>query len=141
MEPVMTKANKNNVRNAFLKTLWNEIPSDDSTVWRKQLGPQLAGRIDRLLSGQGAEADVLAIVRQANVNLLLSFVEVLDTGHPGQAGEASDTRWGLFEVDEADHPGRKLGTLHETVFGLDPTGRMAEPPDDRPAAKPKKKKV
>ena len=39
----MSKATKRDVRTAFLRALWNEIPADDSTVWRKQLGAQLEG--------------------------------------------------------------------------------------------------
>ncbi len=32
-------------------------------------------------------------------------------------------RWALFEVDEGSKPLRPVAGLHESVLGLDPTGR------------------
>ncbi len=123
----MAKNAKVTTRDALLRAFWNEVPPDDSKVWRKQLGGLLDGRIERLLAGTGTEEDLLAIVRQATVNALLSFVGVLDGGPE----DAATPGWAVFEVGKNDKPGKALGELHGDLFEMDPTGRRMDPLKDK----------
>ena len=41
--------------------------------------------------------------------------------------ELSEVGWGLFETDEEERPLRRIGGLHESALGTDPTGREMRP--------------
>jgi hypothetical protein len=45
-------------------------------------------------------------------------------GDPGHLEpEVADVNWALFECDESMRPKRPMPCVHESVLGMDPTGR------------------
>ena len=124
-------------RTVFARSLWNEVADDGSDRWRKTLGwPGMMELIAKLLRGEGSDADLAVVLRQASVNVLMSVVGVLDRGEAEEGrygGIVSRAKWGLFEVDEEGAPLRPLESWHGLVRDLDPSGRMAEPPTEAPA--------
>lgn len=119
------------VRAAFIKAVWREIPADDSDAWLTTMEEELRPRAERLLAGRGSKADLGAIVRQAKVNTLLSIVGVLDAGNADFVDLGRPVEWGMYEVLADEKPGRPLGSLHETLYSFDPTGRYLDPPSDK----------
>jgi hypothetical protein len=122
----------------FLTGLWRSVVDARSDGWQKRWvkGDPIGAAIARLAKGASA-ADVTLVVRQMQILALYNAVQLLD--HPAhgiedlQAKITENVEWRLASWDgEADALGSPLGELHGTFLGLDPEGRMGEPP---PAAK------
>lgn len=125
-------------RYLFLRQAWRAVVGEGDTHWmnayiaqaNKQPDAPYAGvghALQRCLD-QGASAeDVNAIVRGMQAELLFSLCYLLDDpALPEQ--ELMDLEWGLFQVGSDGKPVLpRIGGLHESVLGTDPTGREMRP--------------
>lgn len=124
-------------RYLFLRQAWRQVAGEEDTAWIERViadaerSPNAPfaglGRSLRSLRALGAPTETLAqLVRAAQAEVLFGICYLLDD--PGVLEpEVADTAWGLFSVDEAGRPLRRIGCLHESVLETDPSRREARP--------------
>lgn len=122
----------------FLRQAWKSVLSPDNTKWVQDKIEEAERNSEAPFSGlgsalklcvqQGVPPDALTeIARNIQVGALFNFCYLLDD--PAfRENELQEFGWGLFQVDEEDNPvPPRIGTLHESVLELDPTGREMRP--------------
>lgn len=131
-------------RYLFLRQAWKQVLRDGDLGWIEKRIKQseqfpsapfagIGGALKRSIANGATPEDITEIARSVQVELLSSLCYLLDD--PAfRESELEDFAWGLFEVDEDDRPfGPRIGSLHESVLGTDPTGREMRPKGARDA--------
>jgi hypothetical protein len=122
----------------FLRQAWRRIIAESDTAWiDRQIanadsypsGPYagVGAALKRALAKGVSRQDLTDIARGVQGQLLFGVCYLLDDPSFTEP-ELRDFAWGLFEVDENDNPiAPRIGALHESVLGTDPTGREMRP--------------
>ena len=130
-------------RYLFLRGAWKAVLTEDDVRWidayrKSSSDPDapLAGvgpALDRLL-GRGIDPrDLTDVVRAMQYEVLFAICYLMDESFPATGDledpspELTSVGWGLFETDEEERPLRRIGGLHESALGMDPTGREMRP--------------
>jgi hypothetical protein len=119
----------------FLREAWRRVVSPGDRHWMDEVipkdpkgaGGELGPAINRLLAAGGRLEDVTTVVRVMQWWLLAGLCVLID--QPWDLGaDVDDIWWGLFLVDDNDHPTEPVDALIESVLETDPTGRWMCPP-------------
>jgi hypothetical protein len=122
----------------FLTQAWSRVVRESDTDWMQHYiqsaqenpdGPYAGvGHALRRCLDRGASAqDLNDIVRGMQAVFLFHLCYLLDNPMFTEE-ELSGFGWGLFQVDRDDRPvPPRIGGLHESVLGTDPTGREMRP--------------
>jgi hypothetical protein len=118
----------------FLRQAWSKILDETNHAWIDSSIGAYKRYPTAPYSGIGAalvECEQKGVSRQALTDLargiqaemLFDICYLLEDARIEEP-ELENFQWGLFEVDEDDNPvGERIGALHESVLGTDPTGR------------------
>ncbi len=126
----------------FLRAAWREVV-DAEGQWVAQVterrpepdGPlgDVPAALRRLLAQGASSDDLTTLVRGLQYELLFGLCYLLADPNSGR-DEAStglpaldEVGWGLFELDAEGAPQRAMCGAHESVLGMDPTGREMRP--------------
>ena len=78
--------------------------------------------------------DLGTVARMVAYEAIFDLLSIIDEGYDPEIGKNAPG-WALMELDaEQEITGRDLGSLHETILSLDPSGRDGRPPDDQSMA-------
>jgi hypothetical protein len=122
----------------FLKTAWRYVVSEIDTTWietaietssRRPTDPcaGIGPALQRLVDSGVNQQDITDIVRVKQYELLFRLCYLLGYGSDFE-NEPEDVGWILCETDKnGELSGRTIGGLHESVLGMDPTGREMRP--------------
>jgi hypothetical protein len=107
-------------RYLVLRRLWGEAIDP----WRNQDTLRRIPVTARLLNAQADPGDLSQALRLAAYEAVFTVLWVLDEGYDPQA-PADAPGWRLMEKDAASKQltGRNVGSLHEDILSLDPSGR------------------
>lgn len=132
------------LRYLFLRGAWKNVIAADDDAWIAQCMEQAKAQPDAPLSGVGQALERLAksgadpgdismVVRGMQYQTLFGMAYLLDDPVPAFDDVApppaalDDVQWGLWEESAEGIPTRRVGSLHESALGLDPTGREMRP--------------
>jgi hypothetical protein len=76
--------------------------------------------------------EITDIVRGMQAELLFQLCNLLDEGGDSES-EVLGVQWGLVQVGAGGRPLEPIGSLHESVLEMDPTGREMRPRKRPPA--------
>ncbi len=110
---------------------WIDREVDDAARQPDAPGAPIGPALSRLIKAGGDPKDISEVVRVMQWQLLFALCSLLDNGTAIQSvsGEcvtpAAD--WGLFTVDQEGKPDQRIDCLHESVLGVEPSGREMRP--------------
>lgn len=122
----------------FLRQAWRSVLEEKNLAWIDREVQRSEGYPSGPYAGVGAALkrcltrgvpaqDLTDIARGVQAQMLFQLCYLLDDPAFAES-ELADFSWGLFEVDGDDKPiGPRIGSLHESVLGTDPTGREMRP--------------
>jgi hypothetical protein len=122
----------------FLRQAWRNVLEDKNVAWiehevreaeRYPNGPYagVGAALKRCIARGVPAQDLTDIARGIQAQMLFQFCYLLDDPAFTEP-ELCDFCWELFEVDKHGKPvGPRIGGLHESVLGTDPTGREMRP--------------
>ena len=118
----------------FLKMAWELVVDERDSSWIQQLienagpGEAFSGAgiaLGRLHELGARDEDLIELVRSTQAELIFQMCYLLEGDVPE---EFRDVGWRLFQVDpKTGRPGEELGGMHESVLGMDPSGREGKP--------------
>lgn len=121
----------------FLRQAWREVVPEDDQSWiqaeinhsDKEPGAPCSGigsALKNLLAAGADPQDITDVVRVMQYNLLFRLCYLL--GDPGELEpEVQHMSWGLVQLDEQGEVVARIDCLHESLLGMDPTGREMRP--------------
>lgn len=130
-------------RFVFLREAWKRVVAHDDVSWidraikepevdRNDPCAGLGPALERLLDAGADRKDIREVVRVMQYELLFSLCYLLED--PGQLEpEISELSWGLMKTNEDGEAIGGIGSLHESVLELDPSGREMRPEGPEPA--------
>jgi hypothetical protein len=121
----------------FLRQAWGLIVNDDDASWiqsqikHAEANPQEpyagVGLALKTLRSLGAgDHEITDIVRGMQAALLFHMCYLLGEGGDLES-KVLGVEWGLFQIDSNGRPLESISALHESVLGMDPTGREMRP--------------
>lgn len=121
----------------FLRQAWREVVPEDDQSWiqaeinhsDKEPGAPCSGigpALKNLLAAGADPQDITDVVRVMQYSLLFRLCYLL--GDPGELEpEVQHMSWGLVQLDEQGEVVARIDCLHESLLGMDPTGREMRP--------------
>ena len=128
------------LRFLFLKHAWASVVAEGDTGWIEREIKSSQANPMRPFAGLGtalsvarakgiSPEDLSEIARCLQAKMLFAVANIVD-GPPYEPGPLEDLSWGLFQTNEEGRPfGPQVGSLHESVLQLDPSGREMRPRD------------
>ena len=125
-------------RFVFLRQAWERVVSEQDDRWMDAHISEAKNNPDQPFSGIGhalasmlaagvPRQDVTDLVRGMQADLLFQICYLLEDPSIDE-DEIEELGWSLVETDEDLQPtGKTIGGLHESVLGMDPTGREMRP--------------
>ncbi len=121
----------------FLRQAWSQVLPEDALSWidlriqdaEKNPAAPFAGTglaLKRAMSAGVSREDLSLVARGMQAELLLQLCYMLEDSGLVEP-ELDGIGWGLFQTDEAGNAIAPIGSLHESVLELDPTGREMRP--------------
>ncbi len=115
----------------FLRQAWHCIVSEGDATWidkhiaaskqnSQSPGAALGPALERCLATGCSRQDLLEVTRTAQCQVLHAICYLLSDPSIEEP-ELQHIAWALVEVGPEGHPGRQLGSLHESVLETDPT--------------------
>lgn len=101
----------------FLRALWGRVVKDGRFLDKlRKDKSDLTPVVERLILSGAAEADLVALVRALQVQVLVDVAQILDDPHDNDEG----VRWGVWRMDKRGLPLWQLGDLRLDLLDVDP---------------------
>lgn len=115
---------------AFLKQAWSELPGTNDGAWveawmkmarRQPEEAHIVAIYERMLTMGIANEELASLFRGVMSQFLYRIAYLLDDPSLEDEALRENISWGFYEEEaDVEEPVRRLGCLHELVFGLDP---------------------
>jgi hypothetical protein len=104
-------------RYVFMRALWGRVVKDGRFLDKMRRAPgETRAVIEQLMMTGAQEADLVALVRALQVQLLVDVAQILDDPSDNDEG----VRWGLWRMDKRGLPLWQLSDLRLDLLEVDP---------------------
>ncbi len=104
-------------RYVFMRALWGRVVKDGRFLDKMRRAPgETRAVIEKLMMTGAQEADLVALVRALQVQLLVDVAQILDDPSDNDEG----VRWGLWRMDKRGLPLWQLSDLRLDLLEVDP---------------------
>lgn len=125
----------------FLRQAWKRVVSEDDHSWIQNQIDMSSGQpggpctgigpaLQNLLEQGASKQDITDVVRVMQYELLFGLCYLLDDPCLEEQ-EVQDVSWVLIQFNESGEAVGEIAGLHESVLGMDPTGREMRPRETR----------